>query len=91
MDDDKSRAFIVMEYLEGATLKHRIAVPAIRSGPAVGYWKRNRRRTRCGSRQGHRDIKPANIFITEQTLSQTIWLAPAVVADILKKARKVDR
>ena len=25
MDDDKSRAFIVMEYLEGATLKHRIA------------------------------------------------------------------
>ena len=26
-----------------------------------------------------------------QALSQTIWLAPAVVADILKKARKVDR
>ena len=26
-----------------------------------------------------------------EALSQTIWLAPAVVADILKKARKVDR
>jgi predicted nucleic acid-binding protein len=26
-----------------------------------------------------------------ETLSQTIWLAPAVVADILKKAREADR
>ena len=26
-----------------------------------------------------------------EALSQTIWLAPAVVADILKRARKVDR
>ena len=26
-----------------------------------------------------------------EALSQTIWLAPALVAHILKKARKVDR
>jgi predicted nucleic acid-binding protein len=26
-----------------------------------------------------------------ETLSQTIWLAPAVVADVLKKAREADR
>jgi len=26
-----------------------------------------------------------------QELSQTIWLGPAVVAEVLKKAREVDR
>jgi hypothetical protein len=26
-----------------------------------------------------------------EVLSQTIWLAPAVVADLLKKAREADR
>jgi len=26
-----------------------------------------------------------------EALSQTIWLAPSVVADVLKKAREADR
>ena len=57
-----------MEFLDGMTLKHRIAGEPVEteSGSVVGH--RDYRRSRCSSRKGiiHRDIKPANIFVTER-------------------------
>ena len=67
--EQDGKAFIVMEFLDGATLKH------MHRQPSDGDWKRC---SRWASRlpmaldaahaQGivHRDIKPANIFVTKR-------------------------
>jgi predicted nucleic acid-binding protein len=36
-------------------------------------------------------LTPAELEDAVEALSQTIWLAPSVVADVLKKAREADR
>ena len=63
------RNYIVMEYLEGSTLKHRIEGKPI-SWRQIGGSCGSRLPTRWmwRTRQGiiHRDIKPANIFITKR-------------------------
>ena len=56
-----------MEFLDGVTLKHRIAGNRWNGDDAVAG-HRDRRRARCRARKGivHRDIKPANIFVTKR-------------------------
>ena len=62
------RHFIVMELLEGQTLKHRIAASAIepREITKLGTQIAEALEAAHDKNIVHRDIKPANIFVTER-------------------------
>src|SRR6202171_579149 len=68
VDQFEGQNFIVMEFLEGHTLKHRIAGKPIdlEPGPQYGYQMADALEAAHAKAIIHRDIKPANIFLTER-------------------------
>jgi eukaryotic-like serine/threonine-protein kinase len=57
-----------MEFLDGQTLKHRIAGRPLETEPSFRSPSRSRTRSTWPTPAGivHRDIKPANIFVTKR-------------------------